>query len=125
LYELANAGQTATKEYQDLLTTVGNYRKVQIQTDMAVDAAATTMTQKLSGALGGATAGFQLVQGAMGAFGTESAQVEEALLKVQSAMAIAEGVKGFKEAIPSKRRNWCKWYWLTCNCFRNCCSVLG
>jgi hypothetical protein len=101
LYELANAGQTATKEYQDLLTTVGNYRKVQIQTDMAVDAAATTMTQKLSGALGGATAGFQLVQGAMGAFGTESAQVEEALLKVQSAMAIAEGVKGFKEAIPS------------------------
>jgi len=101
LYELANAGQTASQEYQDLLTTVGNYRKVQIQTDMAVDAAATTMSQKLGGALGGATAGFQLVQGAMGAFGTESAQVEEALLKVQSAMAIAEGVQGFKEAIPS------------------------
>jgi hypothetical protein len=101
LYELANAGQTATKEYQDLLTTVGNYRRVQIQTDMAVDAAASTMSQKLGGALGGATAGFQLVQGAMGAFGAESAQVEEALLKVQSAMAIADGVKGFREAIPS------------------------
>jgi hypothetical protein len=101
LYELANAGQTATKEYQDLLTTVGNYRKVQMQTDMAVDSAATTMSQKLGGALGGAAAGFQLVQGTMGAFGAESAQVEEALLKVQSAMAIAEGVQGFKEAIPS------------------------
>ena len=101
LYELANAGQTATQEYQDLLQTVGQYRKVQIQTDMAVDAAATTMSQKLGGALGGATAGFQLVQGAMGAFGTESAQVEEALLKVQSAMAIDEGVQGFREAIPS------------------------
>ena len=101
LYELANAGQTATQEYQDLLTTVGNYRKVQIQTDMAVDAAATTMTQKLGGALGGAAAGFQLVQGTMGAFGAESAQVEEALLKVQSAMAIADGVRGFREAIPS------------------------
>ena len=101
LYELANAGQTASQEYKDLLTTVGNYRKVQIQTDMAVDAAASTMSQKLGGALGGATAGFQLVQGAMGAFGAESAQVEEALLKVQSAMAIAEGVKGFREAIPS------------------------
>jgi hypothetical protein len=101
LYELANAGQTATKEYQDLLTTVGNYRRVQIQTDMAVDAAASTMANKLGGALGGATAGFQLVQGAMGAFGAESAQVEEALLKVQSAMAIADGVKGFREAIPS------------------------
>jgi len=101
LYELANAGQTATQEYQDLLTTVGNYRKVQIQTDMAVDAAATTMTQKLGGALGGAAAGFQLVQGTMGAFGAESAQVEEALLKVQSAMAVADGVRGFREAIPS------------------------
>lgn len=101
LYELANAGQTATKEYQDLLKTVGNYRKVQIQTDMAVDAAAGTMSTKLGGALGGATAGFQLVQGAMGAFGSESARVEEALLKVQSAMAIADGVRGFREAIPS------------------------
>jgi hypothetical protein len=101
LYELANAGQTATQEYKDLLTTVGNYRKVQIQTDMAVDAAASTMSQKLGGALGGATAGFQLVQGAMGAFGAESAEVEEALLKVQSAMAIADGVRGFREAIPS------------------------
>jgi hypothetical protein len=101
LYELANAGQTASQEYKDLLTTVGNYRKVQIQTDMAVDAAASTMSTKLGGALGGATAGFQLVQGAMGAFGAESAQVEEALLKVQSAMAIADGVRGFREAIPS------------------------
>jgi methyl-accepting chemotaxis protein len=72
LYELANAGQTASQEYQDLLETVGRYRKVQIQTDMAVDAAATTMTQKLGGALGGATAGFELMQGVMGTFGAIS-----------------------------------------------------
>lgn len=101
LYELANAGQTATQEYQDLLKTVGNYRKVQIQTDLAVDAAATTMAQKLGGALGGVTAGFELTQGVMGAFGAESKQVEEALLKVQSAMAIAQGVQGVREAIPA------------------------
>ena len=101
LYELANAGQTATQEYQDLLKTVGNYRKVQIQTDLAVDAAATTMTQKLGGALGGVTAGFSLAQGVMGTFGAESEQIEKALLKVQSAMAIQQGIQGFKEAIPS------------------------
>lgn len=101
LYELANAGKTTTQEYKDLLNTVADYRKVQIKTDMAVDAAATTMGQKLGGALGGVTSGFSIVQGAMGAFGTESKQVEEALLKVQSAMAISEGVKGFREAIPS------------------------
>ena len=101
LYELANAGQTATKEYQDLLTTVGNYRKVQIQTDMAVDAASSTFTTKLGGALGGVTSGFSIAQGAMGAFGVESEDLEKQLLKVQSALAISEGVRGFKEAIPS------------------------
>jgi hypothetical protein len=101
LYELANAGETASKEYQDLLETVSRYRKVQIQTDMAVDAAATTMAQKLGGALGGATAGFELMQGVLGTFGAESAEIEKQLLKVQSAMAIAQGVQGFKEAIPA------------------------
>ena len=101
LYELANAGQTATKEYQDLLETVGNYRKVQIQTDMAVDAAATTMAQKLGGALNGAAAGFSLVQGVMGTFGAESEQVEKLMLRVQSAMAISQGIQGVREAIPA------------------------
>jgi hypothetical protein len=101
LYELANAGQTATQEYKDLLNTVANYRKVQIQTDMAVDAASSTFSTKLGGALGGVTAGFSIAQGAMGAFGVESEDLEKQLLKVQSAMAIAEGVKGFREAIPA------------------------
>lgn len=101
LYELANAGQTATQEYKDLLNTVANYRKVQIQTDMAVDAASSTFANKLGGALGGVTSGFAIAQGAMGAFGVESEDLEKQLLKVQSALAIAEGVRGFKEAIPS------------------------
>lgn len=101
LYELANAGQTASKEYQDLLQSVGQYRRVQIQTDMAVDAAATTMAQKLGGALGGVSAGFELAQGVMGTFGAESAQVEQALLKVQSAMAISQGIQGVKESVAS------------------------
>jgi hypothetical protein len=101
LYELAAAGDTASKEYRDLLQTVGQYRKVQIQTDMAVDAASTTLGQKLGGALGGVTSGFSLAQGAFAAFGDESKEVEEALLKVQSAMAIQQGIQGIREAIPS------------------------
>lgn len=101
LYELANAGQTATQEYQDLLETVGRYRKVQIQTDMAVDAAATTMHQKLGGAIGGVAAGFSIAQGIMGAFGSESEELERQLLKVQAALAISEGISTFREAIPS------------------------
>ena len=103
LYELANAGQTTTQEYKDLLKSVGDFRKVQISTDMAVDAAATTMGQKLGGALGGVTSGFSLAQGAFAAFGSESKEVEQALLKVQAAMAIQQGVQGIREAIPAIR----------------------
>ena len=101
LYELAAAGDTASAEYQGLLTKVGQYRKVQIQTDLAVDAAATTMGQKLGGALTGATGGFAAVQGVMGLVGGESEQLEKALLKVQSALAIQQGVQGIREAIPA------------------------
>ena len=104
LYELANAGQTTTQEYKELLKTVGEFRKVQISTDMAVDASASTLGQKLGGALGGVTAGFSLAQGAFAAFGSESKEVEQALLKVQAAMAIQQGVQGIREAIPAIRQ---------------------
>lgn len=94
LYELALAGDTTSKEYQELLTSVGNYRKTQIQTDLAVDAAATTLSQKLGGALTGATSGFAAVQGVMGLVGSESETLEKTLLKVQSALALQQGVQG-------------------------------
>lgn len=100
MYELALAGQTNTQEYKDLLEQVAKYRKAQIETDLVVDASAQTMAQKLGGALEGATSGFSLVQGAMGLVGTESEELEKALLKVQSAMAIAQGVQGVREALP-------------------------
>jgi len=97
LYELALAGKQGTKEFKDLLTSVGNYRKVQIQTDMVVDNAATTMSQKLTGSLNAAAGGFALVQGSMALFGAESEDVEQAILKVQSAMAISQGVETIRE----------------------------
>ena len=94
LYELALAGDTTSKEYQELLTKVGQYRKVQIQTDLAVDQAATTMSQKLGTALTGATSGFAAVQGVMALTGGESEALEKSLLKVQGAMAFQQGVQG-------------------------------
>lgn len=98
LYELALAGDTTSKEYQELLTKVGEYRKVQIQTDLAVDGAATTMTQKLGSALNAATSGFAATQGAMALFGSENEALEKSLLKVQAALAIQQGVKGLSDA---------------------------
>jgi len=101
LYEMAKAGDTTSKEFNDLVTEVGRYRKIQIDTDMVVDAAATTMAQKLGGAIQGAASGFALVQGSMALFGTESEALEETLLKVQSAMAITQGIEGLREGAKS------------------------
>ena len=55
----------------------------------------------LTGSLSGAVNGFQAVQGAMGLVGVESAAVEETLLKVQSAMAFAQGIDGVLESVDS------------------------
>jgi hypothetical protein len=101
LYELANAGKQGTDEFKTLAAEVGRMKKTIQQTDMQVDGLAMTTSQKLGGALGGVTSGFELVQGAMGAMGAESENVQKALLKVQSAMAIAQGVQGIRESIPA------------------------
>ena len=98
LYELALAGDTTSKEYQELLTKVGEYRKVQIQTDLAVDGASKTMTQKLGSALNATTSAFAVTQGAMALFGSENEALEKSLLKVQSALAIQQGVEGLTKA---------------------------
>ena len=53
----------------------------------------------LTGALTGVAGGFSVVTGALGAFGGESKLVEQSLLKVQSAMAMASGLQAIGESI--------------------------
>lgn len=55
----------------------------------------------VTGALTGVAGGFSVVTGAMGAFGKQNESVEKALLKVQSAMAIASGAQAIGESIDS------------------------
>mgnify|MGYP000905275627 CR=1 FL=1 len=55
----------------------------------------------LSGSLQGVAGGFSVVTGAMGTFGAQSEEVESALLKVQSAMALASGAQAVGESIDS------------------------
>lgn len=57
--------------------------------------------KSLSGSLNGVAGGFSVVTGAMGAFGTSSKEVEEQLLKVQSAMAMASGLQALGESVDS------------------------
>lgn len=101
LYDMALAGDTSSDEFKKITKEVGNMRKNIIETDLKIDAMSTTLNQKVGGALGGVTAAFSLGAGVMGTFGVESEKVQEVLLRVQSAMAIQEGVRGIKEAIPS------------------------
>ena len=52
----------------------------------------------LSSSIGGVLNGFQAFEGALGLIGVESGAAQEALLKVQSAMALSQGVQGLMEA---------------------------
>jgi hypothetical protein len=97
LYELANAGKTGTQEFETLSAEVGRMKKVIQQTDMTVDSLAKTTGQKLGGALSFVSGGFSTFQGAMGAVGVDSAALEESMLKVQSAMAITQGIDSMRE----------------------------
>ena len=55
----------------------------------------------LTGSLSGVAAGFGAIQGAMALFGTESDDVQKTLLKVQSAMALSQGIQAVGQSIDS------------------------
>lgn len=55
----------------------------------------------LTASLSGVAGGFGAVQGAMALFGNESENVQKTLLKVQSAMAISQGLQAVGESIDS------------------------
>lgn len=55
----------------------------------------------LAAALSGVAGGFAAVQGAMGLLGSENEELEKSLLKVQSAMALAQGLDQVTESIDS------------------------
>ena len=101
LYAMAVAGDTASDEFKEISAQVGKMKKVIVETDLEIDGLSQTMSQNVGGALQGVASGFELAQGAMGAFGAGGEAVEEALLKVQSAMAMAQGLQGLRESIAS------------------------
>ena len=55
----------------------------------------------LTSSLAGVAGGFAAVQGAMALFGSESENVQKTLLKVQSAMALSQGLQAVGESIDS------------------------
>ena len=101
LYELAKAGKQSSQEYKNLLKSVAEYKRVQQQTDLIVDASAETLGIKLSGSLSAVAGGFAILQGSIGLFGEQSEDVERTILKVQSAMAISQGIETIDRGVKS------------------------
>ena len=55
----------------------------------------------LTGSIQGVVGGFTALQGAIGAFGVENEEVEKALLKVNSAMALSQGLQSVGQSVDS------------------------
>lgn len=60
--------------------------------------------QVVAGAISAMASGFAVAQGAMGLFGAESEEVEKTLLKVQSAMALSQGLSTIADSAKDFQR---------------------
>lgn len=98
MYELALAGKRNTKEYRDLQAEVGRFKQTIQQTDLAVDAAALTTSQKMTGAIQGVAGAFSVGQSAAALFGVQSESLEKTMVKLQAAMALSQGIAGLNES---------------------------
>jgi hypothetical protein len=85
----------AAKRVAELRDTMGDAKS--LVDAFNPDAKFKALTSSLSGVAGG----FGAVQGAMALFGAESENVQRTLLKVQSAMAISQGLQSVGESIDS------------------------
>ena len=98
---MAHAGDTSSAEFKRLSKEVAGMRKTIRETDAGIESLSMTTSGKLGGALQGVASGFEFATGAMNVMGVDSVAVEEAMLKVQSAMAMADSISGMKESIPA------------------------
>lgn len=104
MYEMALAGQKNTQEFKDLQKEAIKMRSTIIDVDASVDAFAQkgARLQGFVGALSGIAGGFAVIQGSMALFGSENENVEKALLKVQSALSVLNGLQEINRLITEK-----------------------
>ena len=102
LYELALAGDTTSKEYQNLLETVARYRQTQIQTDMVVDQASRTFSEKLTGSVEGAAAVFQGFESVTALLGVENEQLIQTMVRLQAVQGAVNAVQVVSQKIKER-----------------------
>lgn len=88
-----------TKEYTDALTTAANAQFKLDEITQKIAGSATNLESVLSNGVqvvSGFASGFAAAQGALALFGVENEELEETLVKVQGAMALATGLQGIQ-----------------------------
>jgi hypothetical protein len=95
LTEMALAGQEGTKAFKQMEAEAGKLKDQIGDTSQRIKnlASDTRNIDTFVAGIQGITAGFQIAQGAAALFGSENEDLQKALLKVQGAMALANGVQ--------------------------------
>jgi hypothetical protein len=94
-YEIALSQGTNSAAFREAINTAGSYKDELDQVNNSISVLSSD-TPILTGALGlgqGLAGAFSAAQGAMALFGSESEDVQKALLKVQGAMALTQGLQ--------------------------------
>ena len=95
LADMALAGQDGTKAFREMEKEAGRLKDQIGDTQQRIKqlASDTRTIDTFVSAVLGITAGFQIAQGAAALFGAEEEELQKSLVKVQAAMALANGVQ--------------------------------
>ena len=95
LIDMSLAGQEGTKAFKQMEAEAGKLKDQIGDTSQRIKTLAsdTVRIDTVVSAVQGITAGFQIAQGAAALFGSENEDLQKALMKVQGAMALANGVQ--------------------------------
>lgn len=102
LYQLALAGDTASEEYQGLLERVSQYRRVQMDTDMVVDQASKTFSEKLVGSVETSAAVFQGFQSVTALVGEENEALVQTMVKLQAVQGVVNAIQTISQKLKEK-----------------------
>lgn len=101
LYEMALAGDTTSKEFQELQQQTAKYKQIVIETDRSIDALA-EQGRGLSSALSlaeGTVAGFQAFTGISALLGDENEELLATITKLQSAQGVLNSIEILKQQL--------------------------
>lgn len=94
---MAQAGDTSSQAYRDLIEEVGKMKKIQMDTNAQVDRAAAGFAGKLTLGVQRVAAAYQVGMAATQMFGVESEKAQKIMAQLQAVMAFTQGIEQLKQ----------------------------